>query len=65
MRTKKMIIKRIDDVKLNDRRLKNLKVKCSECGKKIGILKSYYYPKLRRKWIFCSDCYDKIERKEK
>ena len=63
--TKDMIIKRVMDVKLIDSGLKKLRLECSECGKKIGILNSFYNPRLRRKWIFCSSCYDKIEIKEK
>ena len=63
--TKEMMIKRIQEIELSDNSLNKLKVKCSECGKKIGILKSYYSLKLKRRWIFCSECYDKIERKEK
>ncbi len=61
--TKEMIIKRINEVKLADNGLKDIKVKCSECGKKIGILNSYYNRKFRGRWIFCSKCYDKIEKK--
>jgi len=61
--TKEMIIKRIKEVKLNDTGLNNLRLECSECGKKIGILNSYYNPKLSKRWIFCGRCYDKIEGK--
>jgi|GEM_PF-664056 len=61
--TKKMIIKRIVEVKLMDSSIINIRVKCSECGKKLGILEGYYNPKVRRRWLFCSECYDKIERK--
>ena len=62
--TKEMMIKRIKEIKLSDNNLTKLKVNCSECGKKIGVLKSYHSPKLDRRWIICSECYDKIERKE-
>jgi hemerythrin-like domain-containing protein len=62
--TKKMIIKRVSDVKLNDTGLNNIKVKCFDCGKKIGITSSYYNQKFGKRWFFCSECYDKLERKE-
>ncbi len=63
--TKKMIIKRIKEIKLEDSGLKNIKVKCSECGKKLGILEGYYYPKFDRRWLFCKNCYNMIEEKDK
>lgn len=61
--TKEMIIKRINEIKSTDNSFRNIKVKCSECGKKIGILNSYYDLKFRRRWIFCSKCYDKLEKR--
>ncbi|UCF13135.1 MAG: hemerythrin domain-containing protein [Thermoplasmatales archaeon] len=59
--TKKMIVNRIGEVKLTPNSLKNIKVKCSECDKKLGILSGYHHSKLGKKWLFCSECYDKIE----
>lgn len=61
--TKEMIIKRMKEVKLTENGLKNLRFECSECGKKIGLINSYYNSKLSKRWIFCSRCYDKIEGK--
>ena len=58
--TKKMIVDRIDEIKINDSGLKNIKVKCSECGKKIGIFTGYHHSKLDKRWHLCSVCYDKI-----
>ena len=58
--TKKMLINRINEIKIRDGSLKNIKVKCSECGKKLGIMNGYYHTKLDKKWHFCSECYDKI-----
>ena len=37
--------------------------KCMECGKKLGILEGYHNPLFRKEWLFCSKCYDKIEKK--
>jgi hypothetical protein len=36
---------------------------CRECGKKLGILEGYHHPRLRKEWLFCSKCYDKLEEK--
>lgn len=58
--TKKMIIDHIDEIKIEDSSLRNIKVKCSECGKKIGLFTGYHHPKLDKKWHLCSECYDKI-----
>lgn len=60
---KKMIIHRINDINMSDNMLSTIKVKCSECGKKIGVLDGYHHPKFDRKWIFCKNCYDKINKK--
>ena len=62
-KTKEMVIKRINEIKSTDDGLGNINVTCSECGKKIGILHSYYNLKFRKRWIFCSECYDKIEKR--
>ena len=37
--------------------------KCMNCGKKLGILEGYRHPLFRKEWLFCSMCYDKIEKK--
>ena len=37
--------------------------KCMECGKKLGILEGHHHSLFRKKWLFCSKCYDKIEKK--
>jgi len=58
--TKKIVIDRINEIKIMDSGLKNIKINCSECGKKIGILKGYYHPKLEKRWLLCRVCYDKI-----
>ena len=58
--TKKMIINRIDEVKITDNGLRKIKGKCYECGKKLGILNGYHHLKLDKKWLFCSECYDKL-----
>lgn len=59
--TKEMILKRIKEMKVEESGLKNIKVKCSECGKKLGIFEGYFYPKFEKRWIFCSKCWDKLE----
>ncbi len=60
-KTKEMIINRIKEIKLDDKGLKKIKLKCSECGKKLGIMEGYHYPKLEKRWFFCRKCYDEIE----
>ena len=62
--TKDMIINRISDVKLTGNCLRNIRVKCSECGNKIGILSSFYNDKYGKRWLFCSNCYDTIEKEK-
>jgi iron-sulfur cluster repair protein YtfE (RIC family) len=58
--TKKMIVDRVDEIKIGDSGLKNIRIKCSECGKKIGIFTGYHHSKLDKRWNLCSECYDKI-----
>jgi hypothetical protein len=36
---------------------------CREYGKKLGILKGYHHPKIRKEWLFCKNCYDNLEEK--
>lgn len=60
---KKIIVSRINDINMSDNILSNIKVKCSECGKKLGIMDGYHHPKFDRKWVFCKNCYDKINKK--
>jgi len=62
-KTKKFIINRIKEVKLVDNSLKNIKVKCFECGKKLSIIEGYHHPKFEKRWLFCSKCYNKIDKK--
>ncbi len=62
-KTKEFIINRIKEVKLEDSSLKNIKVKCSECGKKLGIFEGYHHPKIEKRWLFCKSCYNKIDEK--
>ena len=59
-KTKKFVINRIKEVKIADSNLKNIKVKCSECGKKLSIIEGYYHPKIEKRWLLCRECYDKI-----
>jgi len=58
--TKNILINRINEIKIRDDSLKNIKVKCSECGKKISVFNGYYHSKLKKRWHLCSECYDKI-----
>ncbi len=58
--TKKLVIDRINEIKIFDDSLRNIKIKCSECGKKMGILTGYHHSKLEKRWHLCSECYDKI-----
>jgi hypothetical protein len=58
--TKNMIVNRIEEIKIIDNGLKNIKVKCSECDKKIGIFTGYHHSKLDKRWYLCSKCYNKI-----
>jgi len=37
--------------------------KCANCGIKLGILDKYYHPTFGRRWLFCGNCYDEIEKK--
>ena len=60
-KTKKFIINRIKEIKLDNRSLKSIKVNCSECGKKLAIIEGYHHPKLEKRWLFCKTCYDKID----
>ena len=62
--TKEMIIQRLGEIKLDDKGLTKIKVKCSECGKKLGILEGYHYPELEKRWLFCRKCYDKLEKEK-
>lgn len=62
-KTKEFIINRIKEVKLEDSSLKNIKVKCSECGKKLGIFEGYHHSKIEKRWLFCKTCYNKIDEK--
>lgn len=62
-KTKKFIINRIKEVKFADSNLKTIKVKCSECSKKLSIIEGYYHPKIGKKWLICRKCYDKILQK--
>lgn len=59
--TKKMILKRMEKIKLDENIISNIKLKCNECGKKIGIFNGYYYPKLSKRWLVCNKCYNKIQ----
>jgi rubredoxin/hemerythrin superfamily protein len=61
--TKEFIIARINEVKLDNSILKNIKVNCSECGKKLRIFEGYHHPKLDKRWLFCKTCYNKIDEK--
>ena len=63
--TKEMIVERFREVKIDDSGLKKIKVKCAECGKTLGILEGYHYPKLERRWLFCRKCYEKIDKNNK
>ena len=58
--TIKLIINRINEIKIIDGGLKNIKIKCSECGKKMSIFTGYHHSKLEKRWHLCSECYDKI-----
>ncbi len=60
-KAKEMIINRINEIKITDGSIKNIKIQCAECGKKLGYFKGYHHSKLEKKWILCSECYDKIE----
>jgi len=60
LKTKKMMIDRINEFKTTDGSLKKINIKCSECGKKIGIFKGYHHSKLEKRWFFCNECYNKI-----
>jgi iron-sulfur cluster repair protein YtfE (RIC family) len=62
--TKDMIFKRIGEIKLDEKVFKKIKLKCSECGKKLGIMEGYHYPKFEKRWFFCRKCYDEIEKKQ-
>lgn len=58
--TKNLVIDRINEIKIFDGSLRKIKVKCSECGKKIGVLTGYSHSRLEKRWHLCSECYDKI-----
>jgi len=61
---KRIIIYRINDIHLSDSVLREISVKCSECGKKLGYLEGYYHHEIfGKRWLFCSKCYNKIEEK--
>ena len=36
--------------------------KCSECGKKINFLRSYYHPILGKNYYVCDNCYNYINK---
>jgi iron-sulfur cluster repair protein YtfE (RIC family) len=59
-KTKEFIINRIKEVKITDDNLKNIKVKCSECGKKLSVIEGYYHPKIEKRWLLCRKCFDKL-----
>lgn len=59
--TKELIINRINEIKIMDGSIQNIKIQCAECGKKLGFFKGYHHSKLDKKWILCNECYDKIE----
>jgi iron-sulfur cluster repair protein YtfE (RIC family) len=58
--TKKVVINRINEIKIMDDSLRNINVNCSECGKKMSMFTGYHHSKLDRRWHLCSECYDKI-----
>ncbi|KYK23801.1 hypothetical protein AYK24_00785 [Thermoplasmatales archaeon SG8-52-4] len=60
---KEFIINRIKEIKLDNSILKNIKVSCSECGKKLRIFEGYHHLKLDKRWLFCKACYNKIDEK--
>ncbi len=60
---KRIIIHRINEIYLSDSGLSGIMVKCSECGKRLGILQGYYHHKFGKRWLLCKKCYDKIEEK--
>lgn len=62
---KSIIIERINEIKLDRNIIKNIKIECAECGKKIGVFTAYTYPRFAKRWNFCSSCFDKIEELEK
>jgi hypothetical protein len=33
---------------------------CKECGKKLRPFEGYHHPRIRKEWLFCSKCYDKL-----
>ena len=37
--------------------------KCANCGKKLGTFNKYYHPSFEKRWLFCSNCYNEIEKK--
>jgi len=35
-------------------------VKCEECDKKLSIIEGYRHPALGKKFLVCSNCFDKV-----
>ena len=56
--TKKMIINRIDEVKLNGTSLRKFKIKCSECGKECEVP----FKPTQGKPVYCNECFRKRRR---
>ena len=39
--------------------------KCTECGKELSLLEGHHNPSFGKRWLLCSNCYDKIEEKKR